>query len=44
MTAAYGDGDPGIFFYTADDVMVETSLDYVVSDQPLAIDVPRLLK
>lgn len=41
---SYGDGDPGIFFYTADDVMVETSLDYVVSDQPLAIDVPRLLK
>lgn len=41
---SYGAGDPGIFFYTADDVMVETSLDYVVSDQPLAIDVPRLLK
>lgn len=41
---SYGDGDPGIFFYTTDDVMVETSLDYVVSDQPLAIDVPRLLK
>jgi hypothetical protein len=38
----YGDGDPGIFFFTADGIMVETSLDYVVSDAPLAIDVPRL--
>lgn len=38
----YGSGDPGIFFFTSDDVMVETSLDYIMSDQPLAIDVPRL--
>lgn len=38
----YGEGDPGIFFFTTEGVMVETSLDYVVSDQPLAIDVPRL--
>lgn len=38
----YGVGDPGIFFFTTDDVMVETSLDYIQSDQPLAIDVPRL--
>lgn len=38
----YGAGDPGIFFFTTDDVMVETSLDYIQSDQPLAIDVPRL--
>lgn len=38
----YGAGDPGIFFFTTDGVMVETSLDYVVSDAPLAIDVPRL--
>lgn len=41
---SYGAGDPGIFFFTADGVMVETSLDYVVSDQPLAVDVPRLRK
>lgn len=41
---SYGDGDPGIFFFTTDDVMVETSLDYIQSDQPLAIDVPRLRK
>lgn len=40
----YGAGDPGIFFFTSDDVMVETSLDYIMSDQPLAIDVPRLRK
>lgn len=38
----YGAGDPGIFFFTTDGVLVETSLDYVVSDAPLAIDVPRL--
>lgn len=38
----YGDGDPGIFFFTTDGVMVETSLDYVVSDQPITLDVPRL--
>lgn len=41
---SYGAGDPGIFFFTADDIMVETSLDYIVSDQPIAVDVPRLLK
>lgn len=40
----YGVGDPGIFFFTTDDVMVETSLDYIQSDQPLNIDVPRLRK
>ncbi|AWY05717.1 hypothetical protein SEA_GRETCHEN_29 [Microbacterium phage Gretchen] len=39
---SYGNGDPGIFFFTADGVMVETSLDYIQSDAPLAIDVPRL--
>jgi len=38
----YGAGDPGIFFFTADGTMVVTSLDYIQSDQPLAIDVPRL--
>jgi hypothetical protein len=41
---SYGAGDPGIFFFTADDIMVETSLDYVVADQPISIDVPRLSK
>lgn len=38
----YGVGDPGIFFFTTDGVMVETSLDYIQSDAPLAVDVPRL--
>lgn len=38
----YGDGDPGVFFFTADGTMVVTSLDYIQSDQPLDIDVPRL--
>lgn len=41
---SFGPGDPGIFFFTSDEVMVETSLDYIVSDSPLAIDVPRLEK
>ncbi len=41
---SYGNGDPGIFFFTSDDVMVETNFDYLQSDQPLAIDVPRLRK
>lgn len=38
----YGNGDPGVFFFTSDGTMVVTSLDYIQSDQPLAIDVPRL--
>ena len=39
---SYGPGDPGIFFFTTEGVMVETSLDYIISDSPLPIDVPRL--
>ena len=39
---SFGDGDPGIFFFTTDGTMVVTSLDYIQSDQPLAIDIPRL--
>lgn len=38
----YGAGDPGVFFFLADGTMVETDLDYLSSDAPLAIDVPRL--
>lgn len=38
----YGAGDPGIFFFTSDGTMVVTSLDYIQSDQPIQIDVPRL--
>jgi len=39
---SYGDGDPGIFFFTPDGTMIETSLDYIVSTNPVAIDVKRL--
>lgn len=38
----YGSGDPGIFFFTTDGVMVETSMDYIYSDKAMAIDVPLL--
>lgn len=38
----YGTGDPGIFFFTSDGTMVSTSVDYIESDAPLPIDVPRL--
>lgn len=41
---SYGDGDPGIFFFTAEGTMVVTNLDYIQSDQPLAFNVPQLLK
>lgn len=37
-------GDRGIFFFTAQGVMVETTLDWVYSDAPLKIDVPNLLQ
>jgi hypothetical protein len=32
----YGEGDPGIFFFTPDGNMVVTSLDYFYSQQPVA--------
>jgi hypothetical protein len=38
----YGQGDPGIFFFLADGTMVSTTLDYIESDAPMPIDVPRL--
>jgi hypothetical protein len=40
----YGEGDPGVFFFTTEDVMVTTSLDYMYSTQPVpnAIGVPKL--
>jgi hypothetical protein len=41
---SYGDPDPGIFFFTTEGVKVVTDLDYIQSDQPLSIDVPRLVK
>lgn len=39
---SYGDGDPGIFFFTADGTMVVTDLDYIQSDRVLPINVPKL--
>lgn len=38
----YGSGDPGVFFFTTEGAMVVTSLDYLYSDQPIAVDVPQL--
>ena len=38
----YGTGDPGIFFFTTEGAMVVTSLDYLYSDQPIAVEVPKL--
>lgn len=39
---SYGPGDPGIFFFTPDGNMIETSLDVIVSTQPIDLDVKRL--
>lgn len=41
---SYGSSDPGIFFFTSDGVKVVTSLDYIQSDQPLAVNAPKLNK
>lgn len=38
----FGTGDPGIFFFLANGTMVSTTLEYIESDAPLPIDVPRL--
>lgn len=38
----YGPGDPGIFFFTTDGMMVETSMDYVVTDRPIELNAPKL--
>lgn len=37
-------GEKGVFFFTSNDVLVITVLDWLYSDQPLSIDVPNLLK
>jgi hypothetical protein len=42
---SYGANEPGIFFFTANGVMVQTDLNYVVSDQPIPfgeLNVPKL--
>ncbi|URP22270.1 membrane protein [Microbacterium phage Big4] len=40
----YGGGDTGVFFITSDDVLVETTLDYIQADAPIAVyaNVPLL--
>lgn len=40
----FGEGDPGIFFFTTEGTMIVTSLDYMYSSQPIpnAIEVPKL--
>lgn len=39
---SYGPNEPGVFFFTTNNVMVVTNLDYLYSDQPLSINVPIL--
>jgi hypothetical protein len=39
---SYGLNEEGIFFFTTEGQMVTTSLDYIWSDNPISIDVPRL--
>lgn len=39
---SYGPNEDGMFFFTTEGAFVTTSLDYIWSDQPLPIDVPRL--
>jgi predicted small secreted protein len=41
---SYGANEDGIFFFTTEGQMVTTNLDYIWSDKPLAVDVPRLDK
>lgn len=40
----YGSSDEGSFFFTTEDVLIETTLDYLQSDAPIAFygDAPRL--
>lgn len=39
---SYGLNESGIFFFTTEGQMVTTSLDYIWSDNPISVDVPRL--
>jgi len=40
----YGGGDTGVFFITSDGVLVETTLDYIQADAPIAVyaEIPLL--
>jgi hypothetical protein len=39
---SYGANEAGIFFFTTEGQMVTTNLDYIWSDNPISVDVPRL--
>jgi hypothetical protein len=39
---SYGANEEGIFFFTLQGQMITTNLDYIWSDNPISIDVPRL--
>lgn len=39
---SFGPGDPGVFFFTPEGIMVETDLKTLISTAPIPIDVPRL--
>jgi len=41
---SYGPNEDGIFFFTTEGTMVTTNLDYILSDQPLAFNVPELVQ
>jgi len=39
---SFGDGDPGIFFFTVDGAMAVTNFDYLQFDHPTNVNVPQL--
>ena len=39
---SYGPNEDGVFFFTTEGTLVETSVAYIYSDAPLPIDVPKL--
>jgi len=39
---SFGTNEPGIFFFTTNGVLVETSMNYVYSDSPLPVNAPNL--
>lgn len=39
---SYGSNEAGVFFFTTNGVLVETSMNYIYSDSPLPVDAVRL--
>lgn len=39
---SYGANESGVFFFTTNGVLVETSMNYIYSDSPLPVDAPKL--